>query len=483
VIVGAGPAGVAVAESVSKHARAGDWKITLVGREPGLPYNRVALSDHLAGFKSAAALNLRERDWYTEHGIDLRVGDDVVDVDSAERVAVTRSGDRLPYDALVLATGSQPLLPPVDGVDREGVVAFRTRDDVRTILAQSRSARRAIVIGGGLLGLEAARGLKERGLPVTVVHLVDRVMERQLDGPAAHLLERALRRLGIEVMLERATTEVLADDNGRAAGLRFAWGDDVEGDLIVVSAGIRPEVELGAAIGVEVGRGIVVDDAMRTNVPGVFAVGECAQHAGVVQGLWGPIREQAQVAGAVVAGVPAAFHGALPVTQLKVAGIDLFCAGTPSAVHPEDDEVVAMNTRSGVYRKLVLREDRLVGAILLGDTALGGRLRELIRSEAPVPAELLETACGGPPTAAEDEGDDALVCSCNAVSRGQIVAAVSEGGLTHVDQVSRATGAATGCGTCRNAVTAVLRRCADAPGSSHTAEERNSLSSHPSIDR
>ena len=478
VIVGAGPAGVAVAESVTAHARQGDWKITLVGRESGLPYNRVALSDHLAGFKSAAALNLRERDWYAERGIDLLVGDDVVEVDQAARVAVTRSGATLPYDALVLATGSQPLLPPVEGIDRDGVVAFRTRDDVRTILAQARNARRAIVIGGGLLGLEAARGLKERGLPVTVVHLVDRVMERQLDAPAAHLLERALRRLGIEVLLERATTEVLGDE--RATGLRFAWGDDLEGDLIVVSAGIRPEIELATAIGLEVERGVVVDDAMRTNVPGVFAVGECAQHRGTIQGLWAPIREQAQVAGAVVAGVPAAFQGAVPVTQLKVAGIDLFCAGTPSSVLPEDDEVVAMNTRSGTYRKLVLRGDQLVGAILLGDTGLGGRLRELIRSGASVPADLLDTAPSG---GAEEEDDDALVCSCNAVSRGQIVAAVEALGLTHVDQVSRATGAATGCGTCRNAVAGLVRGCVSAPETLHTPGERDSLSSHSPDDR
>jgi ferredoxin-nitrate reductase len=453
LIVGAGPAGVATAESVVEHARPGSWAITLAGREPGLPYNRVALSDHLAGFKSAAALNLRDRGWYAERGIDLRVGDEVADVDPVERVALTRSGERLRYDAMVIATGSQPLLPPIEGIDRDGVVAFRTRDDVRRILAEGRRARRAIVIGGGLLGLEAARGLKERGLPVSVVHLVDRVMERQLDAPAARLLERALRRLGIEVLLERATTEVLGDE--RATGLRFAWGDDLEGDLIVVSAGIRPDVGLANAIGLDVERAIVVDDAMRTNVPGVWAVGECAQHRGLVHGLWGPIREQARVAGAAVAGAPGAFHGSIAVTQLKVAGIDLFCAGLHSAEAPEDDEVVTMNTRSGVYRKLVLRDERLVGAILLGDTSLGGRLRELIRTGAPVPDDLvgLEPAsCAG-----DADSDDALVCACNAVSRGQIVAAVEAQGLTHVDQVARATGATTGCGTCRNSVAGILR--------------------------
>jgi ferredoxin-nitrate reductase len=453
LVVGAGPAGVAAAESAIKHARGGEWSVTLVGGERGLPYNRVALSDHLAGLKSAAALNLREHEWYAENRVELHVGDDVVEVDTAARVAMTRAGHRLPYDALVLATGSQPLLPPITGIDRPGVFAFRTRDDVRRILAEARRARRVAVIGGGLLGLEAARGLRGRGLEVTIVHLVDRVMERQLDTPSARLLERALRRLGIEVLLERATSEVYGDD--RAAGLRFAWGDDLAADMVVVSAGIRPEVELAVAMGVEVERGIVVDDAMRTNVPDVWAVGECAQHRGVVQGLWAPIREQALVAGATVAGTPAGFHGAIPVTELKVAEIDLFCAGAHSAEVPDDDEIVAMNTRAGIYRKLVVRGDRLIGATLLGDTTLGARLRDLIRSGDPVPDELLDAAPVGAavPAVASDE----LVCACNGVTRARIEDAIEAEGLTHVDQVSRATGAATGCGTCASAVAALLR--------------------------
>jgi NAD(P)H-nitrite reductase large subunit len=278
-------------------------------------------------------------------------------------------------------------------------------------------------------------------------------MERQLDAPAARLLERALRRLGIEVLTERATTEILGGE--RAEGLRFAWGDDLEADMIVVSAGIRPEVELATRIGLEVERGVVVDDAMRTNVPGVWAVGECAQHRGVIQGLWGPIREQSLVAGASVTGVPAGFHGAVPVTQLKVAEIELFCAGAHSAEQPDDDEIVAMNTRAGIYRKLVLRDDKLVGAILLGDTALGGRLRELIATGAPVPAELLESATGSEATS--PESDDALVCACNNVTRGRIQAAIDAGGLTHVDQVSRETGASTGCGSCASTIAGLLR--------------------------
>ena len=450
VIVGAGPAGVATAEATLAHAADGGWQVSLVAREPGLPYNRVALSDHLAGRTTPEELTLRGADWFARGGVELIAGDGIAAVDTTRKLATTEAGVRLPYDALVLATGSQPLLPPLDGLDLPGAFAFRTREDVRAILAAAASARRVAVIGGGLLGLEAARGLAERGLQVTVVHLVDRIMERQLDAAGARLLERALERLGIEVMLNRATTAILGDD--RVEGLRFAWGDDLATDMVVVSAGIRPDIDLAVRTGVDVERAIIVDDAMRTNVPDVWAVGECVQHRGVIQGLWAPIREQAKVAGASVAGIPSAYRGAPPATRLKVADIELFCAGVHSPDAPGDDEVIAMDTRAGVYRKLVLRDDRLIGAILLGDTTLSGRLTSILRSEERVPDDLFDVGGAG-----EGAGADELVCACNGVSRAQIVAAAERERMTHVDQVSRATGACTGCGTCRNAVTAILR--------------------------
>jgi ferredoxin-nitrate reductase len=460
VIVGAGPAGVATAESVIANSAPGAWQITLVGREPGLPYNRVALSDHLAGHKTEEALRLRDDDWYREHGVTLHSGDEVVSLDTVGRVVTTRSGLRLPYDALVLATGSKPLMPPIEGADLDGVFAFRTQQDARAILERAGEVRRAAVIGGGLLGLEAARGLAHQGIDVTVVHLVDRVMERQLDGPAAALVQRALRRLGVNVLLQHATTEVIG--TGRVKALRFAWGDDLETDLVVIAAGIRPDVVLGETAGIEVAKAIVVDDAMRTSAPGVWAVGECVEHRGQIQGLWAPISEQARVAGASVAGLPAAFHGAVPVTRLKVAEIELFCAGAASAETDDDDEVVTMDTRGGTYTKLVLRGDRLLGAILLGDTTLGPRLAELLRTGDPVPEALLGAGGISADALGDEDDDEALVCACMSVTRGRIVEAVRRDSLSDVDAVARATQAGTGCGTCRKTVASLLQNVAGA---------------------
>jgi ferredoxin-nitrate reductase len=256
-------------------------------------------------------------------------------------------------------------------------------------------------------------------------------------------------------LLQRATTEILGDD--RVSGLRFAWDDDLETDMVVISAGIRPEVSLADSMGVEVGRAILVDDAMRTSVPGVWAVGECAEHRGTVHGLWAPIREQAKVAGASIAGLPAAFHGAIPVTSLKVAEIELFCAGVHSTESDAEDEVSTIDTRSGVYRKLIVRDDRLIGAILLGDTSLGPRLADLMRRGVALPPGLFggDFACD----ALDDyENDDMLVCTCMSVTRGKISAAVDRHNLTDVEAVRQLTGAGSGCGSCRRTVASLLRR-------------------------
>ena len=436
VIVGAGMAGMAVADAVLAHDDS--WQVTVVGREHDAPYNRVLLSQALAGDidDERLALRLPER-------ARLRLGAAARAIDVRAREVELADGARIAYDDLVLATGSASWLPPVAGIER--ALAFRSLADMRAIRAAGAGARTAVVVGGGLLGLEAARGLRELGVAVTVVHLADRLMELQLDPLAARLLERRIRALGIEVLCSRRTEAVTE------RGVALADGTEVRGDLVVFATGIRPEVALARDAGLEVGRGVLVDDNLRTSAPGVWAVGECAEHRGVVYGLWAPVLEQARAGGAAIAGRPAAFHGAVPATTLKVAGIDLFCAGQAAEHDPGDEEVIALDSRRERYRKLVLRDGRLAGATLLGDLSDARELRTLIASGQSVPDALLET---GPATASE--AGDPLVCSCQVVTRGEIVSAVRDGGLKTVAEVSELTGAATGCGGCRHEVEALL---------------------------
>ncbi len=283
-------------------------------------------------------------------------------------------------------------------------------------------------------------------------------MEQQLDGLAGRLLARAIAQLGIEVRLAASTEAIIGDDD-RVHGVGLADGTEVPADMVVMATGVRPEVALARAAGLEVDRAIVVDDELRTSAPGVFAVGECAQHDGVVYGLWAPLLEMAKAAGASLAGAPAAFRGVVPATTLKVAGVDLFCCGRTVAEH-DDEEVLALDSRSGRYRKLVLRDGRLAGAILLGDLAEARSLRELLTTGATVPDELLDAAPPpglGPPLAPPDD-PLATVCSCMNVSLGAITGAIRASGLRSVEEVARATRASTGCGGCRPEVAAIVER-------------------------
>jgi ferredoxin-nitrate reductase len=450
LVIGTGLAGLATVEEVLERDAAG-WEATMVGAEPDPPYNRIQLSEAL-GRGGRGSIELREPGWYERRGVELRLGCEATGIDTTERLVSTGDGAELPYDALVLATGSTPALPPVDGLERDRVFSFRSAADARAIADSAKRAGRALVVGGGLLGLEAARGLLELGAEVTVVHLLDRLMETQLDPPASRVLAREIRRLGVELLLERRTAAVLG--NGRAEGLRFADGEQIEGEMVVFATGIRPDVELARRAGIETGRGIAVDDELRTSAPQVWAVGECAEHRGTVYGVWAPLREQARVAGAAIAGDPGAYFGQMPATTLKVMGIDLFCAGRPQALDDPEDEIVAGDGRAGVYRKLVVRGDRLAGAILLGDLSLSPQIAELARTGGPVPDHLL--AGGAPGAVAAPPPEDAPICLCNSVSRSQIVAAIDERGLTTPVEVAAATGAGSGCGGCAASVTSIL---------------------------
>jgi ferredoxin-nitrate reductase len=458
VVVGGGMAAMATVEALLAHD--GDWHVTIVGAEPDPPYNRVLLSQALAGSVGEQELALRHPQWFAERGVALRLGVPVRLIDPAAKTVELADGEVLAYDDLVLATGSDPFVPPVPGAGLPGVHVFRSRADARAILAAAAEAKRAVVIGGGLLGLEAARALTERGVRTTVVHLVDRLMEQQLDGPAASLLQRALRDLRIAVRTS-ARTEAITGD-GRVAHVVLADGEEIPADLVVIAAGIRPAVDLAKTAGLEVERGVLVDDEMRTSVPGIRAVGECAEHRGNVYGLWAPLLEQARALGASLADRPAAFLGATPATTLKVAGIDLFCCGRVMA-GPRDEEVLALDTRRCRYRRLLVSDDgRLAGAILLGDLRDARALRALLDSNEEVPAELLDGFADGP---AEGYGDDspadadpaANVCSCQGVTRGEIVHAIRDRALETVAQVAEHTRASTGCGGCRSDVDALLR--------------------------
>jgi ferredoxin-nitrate reductase len=456
LVVGTGMSAMATVEALLAHEGGDDWDVTMVGAEPAAPYNRVLLSQLLAGATSEAALELQPAAWLEGRGITVLSGRTVRGLSIDTREAELDDGERLAFDRLVLATGSRPVVPPIAGVELEGVHVFRTLADARAILEQTASARRAVVIGGGLLGLEAARGLRERGLQVTVLHLAGWLMEQQLDGIAGGLLARAMAGLGIETRLA-ASAEVLLGSDGRVATVALADGTEVPADMVVLATGVRPDVDLARSAGVEVDRGIVVDDELRTSAPGVHAVGECAQHRGVVYGLWAPLLEMAKVAGAALAGAPAAFRGVVPATTLKVAGVQLFCCGRTIAER-EDEELLALDSRDGRYRKLVLRDGRLAGAILLGDLTEARALRALLSSQAEVPEETIAAHVRADPAAtpAPPEDPRATVCSCMNISRGALDEAIRSRDLRTVAEVARHTRASTGCGGCRPEVAAIV---------------------------
>jgi ferredoxin-nitrate reductase len=443
VIVGTGMSALAVVEELLRRRPDEAWRILMLGEEPGPAYNRILVSKLLAGACGPGDLTLRPAAWYAQHGVDLRGGCPAAAIDPEARVVTDAMGGRHRYDALVLATGSRPFIPPIPGAELPHVCTLRTVDDVDAIAAGTAGARSAVVVGGGLLGLEAAAALQRRGVATTVVELADRLMAQQLDGGGAALLGRSVSALRLRAELGRSVATV------EPGTVRLDDGRTLAADLVVVAAGVRPEITLARAAGLECERGIVVDDAMRTSAPGVLATGECAQHRGTVYALWAPLAEQARVAGATIADDPAAFLGATPATTLKVAGVDVFAGGVATA-EPGDDEIVASDTRRGAYRKLVLNGERLRGAVLVGDLAGARRLSELLRTGAPVPEELLTSA---PP---EPAALDGVVCSCNQVTRAEIDDAIRARALRTVAQVGNATRAGTGCGSCTRDVQALL---------------------------
>ncbi|MBY4898590.1 NAD(P)/FAD-dependent oxidoreductase [Cupriavidus sp. AU9028] len=383
VVVGNGMAGMRTVEELL--ALAPDlYDITVFGAEPHGNYNRILLSPVLAGEKEVDDIMLHRRAWYEQHGITLFAGEPVVAIDRPRRLVRAQSGREVRYDRLLLATGSQPFIVPVPGHTLDGVIAFRDLQDVETMLAAARQHRHAVVIGGGLLGLEAANGLLRRGMDVTVVHLGKTLMDRQLDQPAAALLQRTLEHRGLRILLGATTTEIVGKD--RVEGVRFADGSAIAADLVVMTAGVRPNVALAQSAGLHCERAIVVDDTLQTFDPRIYAVGECVQHRRATFGLVAPIWEQARVCAAHLAGAGhRRYVQQATATRLKVSGVDLFSAG--DIVGGEDSEdLVLRDPRRGIYKRLVLQQNRLVGAVLYGDVQDGPWYFDLIQQRTPVGA-------------------------------------------------------------------------------------------------
>ena len=383
VVVGNGMAGMRTVEELQKLAPE-LYDITVFGAEPHGNYNRIMLSPVLAGDKQLDEIMLHAREWYREHGIALHAGDPVLKIDRRRRMVHARSGLQVPYDRLLLATGSTPFIVPVPGHQLPGVAGFRDIQDVDAMLEAARSGRRAVVIGGGLLGLEAANGLLRRGMEVTVVHLTDSLMNQQLDAPAALLLQGALERKGLRFMLSAQTAEIVGPDRVRA--VRFKDGGELAADLVVMAAGIRPNIALAREAGLHCERAIVVDDTLQTYDPRVYAVGECVQHRSATFGLVAPIWEQARVCGAHLAdaGVRRYVQQATP-TKLKVTGVDLYSVGDFIGGEGSED-LVLRDPRRGIYKRLVLAGNRITGAVLYGEVQDGPWYFGLIQQRTDISA-------------------------------------------------------------------------------------------------
>lgn len=364
IIVGNGMAATRLADELSQRAL-GRYSLAVIGDEPRLAYNRVLLSPLLAGEIGEREIELKPAAWWRERGISTFYGRPVQTIDRAAQTVTLSSGATLPYGKLVLATGSTPLRPPFSGGELAGVVTFRDTADVGTMRAYAQRGARIVVIGGGLLGLEAAYGLARAGAEVTLLHLVDRLMERQLDHEGAALLAAAMAGRGIDVRLCAETKGFRGE--GRVEAVELADGTEIPADLVVIAIGVRPNIGLARAAGLGVGRGILVDDGLATDDPAIFAIGECAEHRGLAYGLVEPAYEQARVLAARLAGREGAYQGSLLSTNLKVSGVGVFSAGEFEA-GDGTETVVLRDPAAGIYRKFVLREGRLAGCVLVGDT-------------------------------------------------------------------------------------------------------------------
>jgi nitrite reductase (NADH) large subunit len=462
IVIGNGMAGCRAVEEIL--ARDPDrYRITIFGAEPRVNYNRIMLSPLLAGEKSFEDIVINDLSWYSDNGIQLVSGDPVVAIDRVNQMLNSRSGRTEHYDKLILATGSDPFIIPVPGHDLQGVVTFRDMDDVGTMLRAADAGGDAIVIGGGLLGLEAAHGLTLRGMKVTVLHIMPTLMERQLDEAAGFLLKAALEGRGQTILTGADTAEIYGQ--GRVEGIRLKDGRDIPASLVVMAVGIRPNVKLARDAGLAIGRGIHVDDHLVTSDANVLAVGECVEHNGLVYGLVAPIWEMCRSLADGLIATPNGYTGSVTSTKLKVSGIDVFSAGDFSGGEGCED-IVMRDASRGVYKRVIVKDDRLIGAVLYGDTQDGNWYFDLLKRAEDV-SEIRDAlifgqafASGGgastnPNAAVAAMADDAEVCGCNGVNKGKVVAAITDGACT-LDAVRACTKASASCGSCTGIVESLL---------------------------
>jgi nitrite reductase (NADH) large subunit len=461
VVIGNGMAGCRAVEEILARDPA-RYRVTIFGAEPRVNYNRIMLSPLLAGEKSFDEIVINDAAWYTDNGIELVSGDAVTAIDRTEKTVTARSGKVVHYDRLLIATGSDPFIIPVPGAKLPGVVSFRDLDDVDAMLCAAEGGGDAVVIGGGLLGLEAAHGLSLRGMKVTVLHIMPTLMERQLDEAAGWLLKTALEERGQTVLIGADTAEIMGAD--KVEGVRLKDGREIPASLVVMAVGIRPNTALARDAGLAVNRGIQVDDDMITSDPAIQAVGECAEHRGMVYGLVAPIWEMCRALADALTTTPSGYAGSVTSTKLKVAGLDVFSAGDFSGGDGAED-IVLRDASRGVYKRVVVKENRVVGAVLYGDTADGGWYFDLLKrgkDVAPIRDALIfgqAFASGGgqadPKAAVAALSDDAEICGCNGVSKGKVVASINAGACS-LDAVRASCKASASCGSCTGLVENLL---------------------------
>jgi nitrite reductase (NADH) large subunit len=463
VVVGNGMAGMRAVEELLKISP-DIYDITVFGDEPYPNYNRIMLSPVLANEQTIEGIILNSREWYQENNITLRTSARINKIDRKNRIVYAEDGSSAEYDRLLLATGSKPFMLPIPGADLDGVIGYRDIKDTNDMIEAAKKYKHAVVIGGGLLGLEAANGLKIQGMDVTVVHRNEWLLERQLDRTAGKMLQKSLEAKGLHFLLEKDTEQLIGKE-GRVSAVRFKDGQEVPADLVVMAVGIRPNFALAQSAGIHCDRGIVVNDTMQTYDPRVYAVGECVSHRGISYGLVAPLFDMAKVCATHLANFGIGLYkGSVTSTKLKVTGIDLFSAGDFSGGEGTE-EIVLHDAVGGVYKKLVIQNDKIIGSVLYGDTTDGSWYFQMLRDGKAIHEirdHLMfgQDSLGNTGHQGQDKAsamtDEMEVCGCNGVCKGTIVKAIQAQGLFTIDEVKKQTKAGSSCGSCTGLVEQIL---------------------------